>query len=147
MADIVLSQGESVPSTMQTRYRDMGDSTHALVVATGTAGAQDVTLQRVVNTCNAAGQNVIVPAPGAGQRIVVSQFSMQNESAVATTMILNAGGVNLWRNLAQNQGNGTSGALPVGREWPLPANTALGIWLSGANLCGYSIVYYVQAVS
>jgi len=38
MADIVLKQGESVPSTMQTRYRDMGDGTHAEVVYDASTG-------------------------------------------------------------------------------------------------------------
>lgn len=39
MADITLEQGQSVPSTMQTRYKDMGDGTHAEVVFDGsTAG-------------------------------------------------------------------------------------------------------------
>ncbi len=33
MADIVLGQGSSVPSTMRTRYRDVGDTTHARVEA------------------------------------------------------------------------------------------------------------------
>jgi hypothetical protein len=32
MADIILTQGESLPTGMQVRYRDMGDGTHALVV-------------------------------------------------------------------------------------------------------------------
>ena len=33
MADIVLAQGSSIPQATQTRYRDMGDGTHALVAA------------------------------------------------------------------------------------------------------------------
>jgi hypothetical protein len=35
MADIVLTQGQSLPAGMQTRYKDMGDGTHAQVVSTG----------------------------------------------------------------------------------------------------------------
>ena len=35
MADINISQGESVPMTMHTKYEDMGDGTHALVVSVG----------------------------------------------------------------------------------------------------------------
>jgi len=34
MADYVRTQQRGVPDSMQTRYRDMGDGTHALVVAT-----------------------------------------------------------------------------------------------------------------
>ena len=39
MADIILLQASSVPPTMQTRYRDMEDGTHALVVWTGETAA------------------------------------------------------------------------------------------------------------
>jgi len=35
MADIVRTQGQGVPDTMQTRYRDESDGTHALVGALG----------------------------------------------------------------------------------------------------------------
>lgn len=39
MADIKRKQGEQIPVAMQTRYKDMGDGTHALVVAAGIDGA------------------------------------------------------------------------------------------------------------
>ena len=39
MADIVRAQGEGIPPAMQTRYRDMEDGTHALVVWTGETAA------------------------------------------------------------------------------------------------------------
>jgi len=35
MADLVLTQGQSLPSGTQTRYKDMGDGTHAMVVSIG----------------------------------------------------------------------------------------------------------------
>ena len=35
MADISISQGQSVPQDMHTKYEDMGDGTHALVVSVG----------------------------------------------------------------------------------------------------------------
>jgi len=35
MADIILAQGDSLPGTMQARYRDMADGTHALVIWAG----------------------------------------------------------------------------------------------------------------
>jgi hypothetical protein len=34
-SDLVLAQGQSVPSATQTRYQDMSDSTHALVLTRG----------------------------------------------------------------------------------------------------------------
>jgi len=55
MADIIRNQQESVPNSMQTRYRDMGDGTHALVVSTGGSsniqvGNTDVSLTNPVPT-------------------------------------------------------------------------------------------------
>ena len=50
MADINISQGESVPMTMHTKYEDMGDGTHALVISVGgtitvTGGLTDAQLR------------------------------------------------------------------------------------------------------
>ena len=39
MADIVRAQREQIPATMKTRYRDMGDGTHAQVVAAESGAA------------------------------------------------------------------------------------------------------------
>ncbi len=39
MVDIVRAQGEQIPGTMHTRYVDMEDGTHALVVAIGAGGS------------------------------------------------------------------------------------------------------------
>jgi hypothetical protein len=88
----------------------------------------------------------IVAAPGAGSRIVVSSFTIQNESATATVMVLREGGVDVERVLGQNQGDGLARAYPVGREWRLPENTALNYALDGANSCNYSIHYWVEGV-
>jgi hypothetical protein len=49
------------------------------------------------------------------------------------------------RALLQNQGSALSYAGLVGREWKLPANTALNVNLSGANSHGYSVVYYTES--
>ena len=133
---IVLNHGHSV-ATIDS------DTPLAVQTATETANAA-VTLTHISSTTAVAGQTQLVAQPGAGLQIVVSSFVIQNESAVATTMILQAGGANTWRALGQNQGDGLAGAFPVGREWALPANTALNLWLSGANSCGYSIAYYVK---
>lgn len=38
MADLVLTQGEGVPASVRTRYKDMGDGTHATVVFGGGTG-------------------------------------------------------------------------------------------------------------
>lgn len=62
MADIVLNQQESLPSSTQTRYRDMGDGTHALVVAAEQgSGSAAMGIDRVFTTVTVtipAGANV-----------------------------------------------------------------------------------------
>jgi len=70
---------------------------------------------------------------------------VQNESAVATTVQVGAGGAARFRALLQTQGAALSGSFQIGREWKLAANTALTVTLSGANSHGYSVVYYTEA--
>ena len=97
-------------------------------------------------TKNGSGDNELVAAPGAGKQIVISALVLQNESSTATTMILKAGATALLRCLGQNQGDGLALTLAAGRELQLGNNAALNLNLSGANACGYSVLYYVDAV-
>lgn len=47
MADITLTQGQSVPSTMQTRYQDLGDGTHALTINfIAASGSSDIVVRQ-----------------------------------------------------------------------------------------------------
>lgn len=93
----------------------------------------------------AAGVNTLIAAPAAGYRIVVYSFVIQNESAVATTMELQDA-VTRWRVLGQNQGDGLAMAFDALQPWKLNAATALTLRLSGANSCGYSVQYAIEAV-
>jgi hypothetical protein len=93
----------------------------------------------------AAGNNTLIAAPAAGYRLVVWAFVIQNESATATTMILKDA-VDRWRNLAQNQGQGLAMAFDAMQPWRLNEATALTFNLSGANQCGYNIMYSVEPV-
>jgi hypothetical protein len=99
----------------------------------------------VTGTKAEAGDNELIAAPGAGKRIVVSALIVQLEAATATTMILKAGATALLRTLAQNQGDGLALHFPPERELQLGANAALNLNLSGANSCGYSVIYHVDA--
>lgn len=101
-------------------------------------------LNYLCNTVAASGVTQLLAAPGAGQRIVVVAFHLQNESQTGTTIILRDGGSNRWRFLGQNQGDGLAMVFAPGSEWRLSANAALNIVLSGANQCGYSIAYHVE---
>jgi hypothetical protein len=114
--------------------------------ADGRVDISDVGLLYATGTTAAAGLTALVGAPGANVRIVVSSFMIQNESTTATTVIMQEGGVPIMRALLQTQGAALSGAFLVGREWKLPANTALNLNLSAANSHGYSVVYYTEPV-
>lgn len=99
------------------------------------------------NTSSTSGDTQVVAAPGGTHRIVVTAFCIQNESGTATTMILRAGtSTNGWRCLGQNQGDGLAMSFAHDNEWRLPENTALNFNLSGANLCGYSVSWFVEEI-
>jgi hypothetical protein len=111
-------------------------------------GGSDVDAEDLVNvtgTTAAAGMTTLVAAPGAGTRIVVNAFMVQNESAVATTAQVGEGGAAAFRGLLQTQGAALSGSFEIGREWKLAANVALTVTLSAANSHGYSVRYYTES--
>lgn len=63
MADYNLKQIQSVPANMVTRYKDMGDGTHAAVVYVGGLAAGDVNFGNVdVNPRTSATTNTHAPA-------------------------------------------------------------------------------------
>lgn len=106
-----------------------------------------ITYTIVSGAAASSGDNSLIAAPSTGERIVVTAFTIQNESAVATTMILRDGTTSKWRYLGQTQGAGQTVVFPPGREWKLTTATALQLNLSGANSCGYTIQYYVEYVA
>jgi hypothetical protein len=113
--------------------------------AGGGSDIDDADLLYATGTTAALGVTTLVAAPGAGVRIVVSSLMVQNESGTATTVQLRAGGATAMRALLQNQGNAFSYAGLIGREWKLPANTALNLNLDGANSHGYTVIYYTES--
>ena len=113
---------------------------------TWNVGVVEKTMSYATGTAATSGDNTLVSTPGAGNRLVVTLFVIQNESATETTMILKSGATNRIRLLAQSQGDGLSTVFPVGQAWKLAENEALVLNLSGANSCGYSIQYYTEAV-
>lgn len=94
----------------------------------------------------ASGDNTLIAAPGAGNRLVVQLILIQNESAVATTVQLKSGSTVCYRHLLQNQGDAFGRAHERSREWRLGANEALVLNLSGANSHGYNVEYWTEAV-
>jgi hypothetical protein len=108
--------------------------------------APNIALTKLTGQETDSGDTTLVAAPGAGLQIVITSLVLQNESATATTIILKAGATALLRILGQNQGDGLALTFPPGQGLALGSNAALVINLSGANACGYSIMYYVDAV-
>jgi hypothetical protein len=104
------------------------------------------TLIHITGTESTSGDNELVAAPGSGFRIVVTALTMQNESAVATTMKMKDGSTDKFRILGQNQGDGLGREFNLEQEWRLSENSALNFNLSGNNSCGYNVSYFLENV-
>jgi len=122
-----------------------GDNPMAVTLVANDNVLSDADLIYITSTTAAAGQTQLVAAPGAGIRIVVSSFMVQNESVTATTVSMQAGGADVFRALLQTQGSDFSGSFWIGREWKLPASAALNLWLSAANSHLYNVTYYTES--
>lgn len=109
----------------------------ALAKAMGT----HVPLLSVSGSRNSSGQ--LIPAPSRGHIVIVA-FQIQNESSSATTIVLrNGSSREIWRVLAQNQGDGAG--YDFGENGLHLDDAADVNWtLSGANSCGYNIMYYIE---
>lgn len=104
------------------------------------------TLIHITGTESTSGDTELVAAPGSGFRIVVTAFTMQNESGTATTMKMKDGNTDRFRILGQNQGDGIDRQFNLEQEWRLTENSALNFNLSGANQCGYNVSYFLENV-
>ena len=99
-------------------------------------------LDRFSVTLTATGPTVVVPAPGAGKRLVLKFFQEQNASSTATSVTLYDGAIDITGVLGQNQGDGAGYAL--GDGWPLQKNTPLSVALSAGNSCSVRGMYYTE---
>jgi hypothetical protein len=111
-----------------------------------------VTVERVrdtythaTNTIATSGDNTLVAAPGAGNRLVVKELIVQNESTTTTTAIIKSGATNRWR-VRSGENAGLALSFAQDEEWRLGDNEALIVNLSGANSHGYSVRYLTEAV-
>lgn len=120
----------------------------ALPAGTNTIGKVSLvekTMLAATGTASTSGDNTLVSAPGAGNRVVLVAVWIQNESTSVTTMILKNGSTAFSRFMA-GQREMLAPVLPVGREFKLSDNAALVLNLSAANSCGYTVFYYTEAV-
>jgi len=102
-------------------------------------GAIPATATGTSGTKSAAGNNTLLPSPGAGKRLVVHTIWVQNESSTDTTIQLIDVVARFRMLLTQYQ-------FCVHDDWRLNENTALTLNLSGANSVGYSIQYSIENV-
>jgi hypothetical protein len=93
-----------------------------------------------IGTVSTTGGEAMRAAPGAGKRIVITRFKLQNESDVETLAEIKAGSTGIERLLLEgSKGMGESetyqpDARPRGGE-----NEAIELHLDGANQVGYTL--------
>lgn len=102
-------------------------------------------LTRISGKKSDAGNNTLVAAPGADERIVVTEFLIENESNSELLMLLRSGSDEKYRRLMVNRGDGLDREYPAGREWRLGWNEALILNLSDDLDCGYSLAYATES--
>lgn len=135
MADIVRAQREQIPATMKTRYRDMGDGTHARVVAAESGaviGPGSPTVDSfgsaVIDLAATTANQVLVAAPGDGKAIWVYSVAFLFDTAAGTVVFHDSTPTALTGTMAVSDEGGLaiapSGnfAMPI---WKCATNTAL----------------------
>lgn len=117
------------------------------VDGTVTANPSRVTLSTVTGTAATSGDNSIISAPGAGNRIRVYEFQLQLEADTATTVIVKSGSTSIRRVYMKAASDGIIWQWQLGQELVCGTNEALQINLSGANTVGYVVRYVTESAS
>lgn len=115
-------------------------------LSTVTANPPTVTMTNATGTAASSGDNTIITAPAAGNRLVIHELQVQLEAATATTILIKSGSTTIRRLYAGSQGDGILLQPDPGKEIRLGAAEALVLNLSGANSVGYSVRYTTEAV-
>jgi hypothetical protein len=110
-------------------------------------GGVPTTWLNATGTVATSGDNTLIAAPGAGQRIVLAQLHLQLEAATSTTILIKHGATVVSRLLFDFKGDGLRENYPAGMEVVLPENTAFVVNLSGSNATGWGVRYRVEATS
>ena len=155
MADIVRAQREQIPATMQTRYRDMGDGTHALVVAAESGAVigpgsptVDSFSSAVIDLAATSNNQQIIAAPGAGKQIWVYSVAFLFDTAAGTVVFHDSTPTALTGTMAVSDEGGLaiapSGnfAMPI---WKCATNTALQADTGAGTVDGW-LTYAIVSV-
>lgn len=107
----------------------------------------DLKAQRFDTSCNiasSAGLTTVIPAPAAGQQIVIVNLCIQNETDTAQILtLMNGAGVWLLRNSCPMNGRGISRV-----KWyrTVGSGQALKINAAAAAQYNWSIDYYIETL-
>jgi hypothetical protein len=89
----------------------------------------------------------LVSAPASGKRLVVPDFTVQNESGTATTIILQSGSTDKHRLRTVDDGDGITKSWDSPMMWwYLDDAEALNISIDGSNQVGYTIRHFTQDI-
>jgi hypothetical protein len=98
----------------------------------GGGGATRTYLDFPTTTFSSSGDNTILSAPGAGIRIVISDYKIQNNTATSAVALVKKGSTIVDRLKCASEGDGVVREYPSDKELELPENTAFVVNLSGA---------------
>jgi hypothetical protein len=101
----------------------------------------------LVTSISTSGDNTVIAAPGAGNRISIAWFHLDNQSATEVTVILESDTTARFRCVLSPKGSAGSFremVLPAHMPLDMIANQALVVNLSAAVSVGVSVAYHVR---
>jgi len=102
MADIIKEQNEQIPVTMKTRFKDMGDGTHAEVYYAGTAtgdSGDNITIHQ--SRVDVAAESTAVIAANSSRKYII--FINDSDTVIYLSF---GGGANLYTGVRLNANGG-----------------------------------------
>lgn len=109
MADIILTRDQGIPQGMRTRYRDMGDGTHALVES---AEVADATIGSIaVPAGNPRTGQAVIAVTGTAVRLIVASVPLPGGSVFLTARPTNTASMTVGGAAVTNATDGTGAGL------------------------------------
>ena len=99
-----------------------------------------------VTLFSTSGDNTVIASPGAGFRLVISEYKIQNNSTTSTVVLIKKGATIIDRLKCPDEGDGVIQSFDYWKELELPANTAFIVNLSNAVEFFVSGRYRVEVV-
>lgn len=99
-----------------------------------------------VTLFSTSGDNTVIASPGAGFRLVISEYKIQNNSTTSTVVLVKKGTTIIDRLKCPDEGDGVIQSFDYWKELELPANTAFIVNLSNAVEFFVSGRYRVEVI-